>query len=90
VRTLGALAVGVLLLAVVASGIAVVWARHQDRAAFVQLSKLQSQRDTLNVEFGRLELEQATWASPSRIEQIARGQLGMISPPAASVEMIHE
>jgi cell division protein FtsL len=89
-RTLGALAVGVLLLAVVASGIAVVWARHQDRAAFVQLSKLQNQRDALNVEFGRLELEQATWASPSRIEQIARGQLGMISPPAASVEMIHE
>jgi cell division protein FtsL len=90
VKRLGALAVGVLLLAVVASGIAVVWARHQDRAAFVQLSNLQNQRDALNVEFGRLELEQATWASPSRIEQIARGQLGMISPPAASVEMIRE
>jgi len=89
-KTLGALATGVLLLAVVASGIAVEWARHQDRAAFVQLSNLQNQRDALNVEFGRLELEQATWASPSRIEQIARGQLGMISPPAASVEMIHE
>jgi cell division protein FtsL len=89
-KTLGALAVGVLLLAVIASGVAVVWARHQDRAAFVQLSKLQNQRDALNVEFGRLELEQATWASPSRIEQIARGQLGMISPPAASEEMIHE
>jgi cell division protein FtsL len=82
--------VGVLLLAVIASGIAVVWARHQDRAAFVELSKLQNQRDALNVEFGRLELEQATWASPSRIETIARGQLGMISPPPASVEMIHE
>ncbi|MBN8735775.1 MAG: cell division protein FtsL [Xanthomonadales bacterium] len=89
-RVVGILAVGVLLLAVIASGIAVVWARHQDRAAFVALSKLQNQRDALNVEFGRLELEQATWASPSRIEQIARGQLGMISPPAASVEMIRE
>ena len=89
-KTLGALAVGVLLLAVVASSIAGVWARHQDRAAVVPVSKLQNQRDALNVEFGRLELEQATLASPSRIEQIARGQLGMISPPAASVEMIHE
>ena len=89
-KAAGALAVGVLLLAVVASGIAVVWARHQDRTAFVELSKLQNQRDALNVEFGRLELEQATWASPSRIETIARGQLGMISPPPASVEMIHE
>jgi cell division protein FtsL len=90
VKAIGALAVGVLLLAVVASGIAVVWARHQDRVAFVDLSKRQNQRDALNVEFGRLELEQATWASPSRIESIARGQFGMLSPPAASVEMIHE
>jgi cell division protein FtsL len=90
VKAVGALAVGVLLLAVVASGIAVVWARHQDRAAFVELSNLQNQRDALNVEFGRLELEQATWASPSRIENIARAQLGMISPPPASVEMIRE
>lgn len=89
-RVIGALAVGVLLLAVVASGIAVVWARHQDRAAFVDLSNLQNQRDALNVDFGRLELEQATWASPSRIENVARSQLGMISPPPASVEMIRE
>lgn len=89
-KAIGVLAVGVLLLAVVASGVAVVWARHQDRTAFVQLSRLQNQRDALNVEFGRLELEQATWASPSRIEQIARGKLGMISPPSSSVEMIHE
>lgn len=89
-RVVGALALGVLLLAVVASGIAVVWARHQDRTAFVQLSRLQNQRDALNVEFGRLELEQATWASPSRIETIARARLGMISPPPASVEMIRE
>lgn len=86
----GLLALGVLLLAVVATGVAIVWARHQDRVAFVELSKLQNERDALNVDFGRLELEQATWASPSRIEQIARGQLGMISPPASSVEMIHE
>jgi cell division protein FtsL len=89
-KVIGMLAVGVLLLAVVASGVAVVWARHQDRVAFVDLSKLQNQRDALNVEFGRLELEQATWASPSRIEAIARGQLGMMSPPASSVEMIRE
>lgn len=89
-KMVGVLAIGVLLLAVVASGIGVVWARQQDRVAFVELSKLQNRRDALNVEFGRLELEQATWASPSRIEQIARGQLGMISPPPASVEMIRE
>ncbi|HEX7326136.1 MAG TPA: cell division protein FtsL [Rhodanobacteraceae bacterium] len=89
-KAVGVLAVGVLLLAVVVSGVAVVWARHQDRVAFMELSSLQNRRDALNVQFGRLELEQATWASPARIEQIARGQLGMVSPPASSVEMIRE
>ena len=89
-KTLGLIANGLLLLAVVASGIAVVWARHQDRVAFMQLTQLQAQRDALNVEFGKFELEQATWASPSRIEQIARAQLGMISPPSSSVEMIRQ
>lgn len=89
-KAIAVLAVGILLLAVVVTGIAVVWARHQDRVAFIELSKLQNQRDALNVEFGRLELEQATWASPSRIEAIARGQFGMMSPPPGSVEMIRE
>ncbi len=89
-KAVSVLAVGVLLLAVVASGVAVAWARHQNRVDFIELSRLQARRDALNVTFGRLELEQATWASPARIEAIARGRLGMVSPPASSVEMIRE
>ncbi len=34
-------------------------------------------RDEMNFEYGRLQLEQSTWAEPNRIEQVARGQLGM-------------
>lgn len=89
-KAVGALAFAVLLLAVVASAIAVVWARHQGRVAFVHLTQLQNQRDALNVEYGRLELEQATWAAPGRIEQIARSQLGMIDPAPAQVGLIRQ
>lgn len=89
-KAVGVLAFAVLLLAVMASAIAVVWARHQGRVSFVELTQLQNQRDVLNVEFGRLELEQATWAAPGRVEQIARGQLGMITPAPAQVEMIRQ
>jgi cell division protein FtsL len=89
-KVVGALAFAVLLLAVVASAIAVVWARHQGRVAFVQLTQLQNQRDALNVDYGRLELEQATWAAPGRIEQIARSQLGMIDPAPDQVELIRQ
>ena len=89
-KAVGALAFFVLLLAVMASAIGVVWARHQGRVSFVELTQLQNQRDALNVDFGRLELEQATWAAPGRIEQIARGQLGMITPAAAQTELMRQ
>lgn len=76
----------ILLLAVIASAIGVVYARQQSRLQFVELSRLGVERDDLNFEFGRLQLEQATWADNNRIDQVAREKLGMIAPlPAATV-----
>jgi cell division protein FtsL len=74
------LAILVLLLATVATAIGVVHARHEGRLAFIELTRLVDERDDLEIEFGRLQLEQATWADNNRIEQIARGTLGMVSP----------
>ena len=70
----------VLLAAVIVSAIGVVYARQQNRILFGELTHLTMQQDELNTEFGRLELEQATWAEPNRIEQVARGQLGTVTP----------
>jgi cell division protein FtsL len=87
-KPIGAIALLVLLLAVLASAIAVVWARQESRTLFVQLTQLQGERDALNVDFGRLELEQATWAEPGRIESLARQKLGMIAPTPADTRLI--
>ena len=70
----------VLALAVIASALGVVWARHQHRQAYIALSTLETQRDELNIEFGRLQLEQATWSEANRIEQVAGTRLGMKFP----------
>ena len=78
----------ILLGSVIASAIGVVYSIQQSRELFVELTKLGNERDDLNFEFGRLELEQATWAENNRIEQIARGRLGMISPDPAQVVVI--
>lgn len=78
----------ILLLAVLASAIGVVWTRHESRVLFVQLTRLQSERDELNVDFGRLELEQATWADPARVDAVARGQLGMVAPTPANTRLL--
>jgi cell division protein FtsL len=71
-----------LVLANVATAIAVVYARHEHRQLFGALDKLQRERDELNIEFGRLQLEQATWAESNRIDQVARDRLGMAFPSA--------
>ena len=74
-----------LVAAVIASAVGVVYARHESRRHFVELNQLTNERDGLNFEFGRLQLEQATWAENNRIEQIARGRLGMVSPGPAEM-----
>ncbi len=70
----------VLVLAVVASAIAVTWTRHQHRQAYIMLSSLEQQRDELNIEFGRLQLEQATWSEANHVEQVSATRLGMAFP----------
>ena len=72
----------VLIVANVASAIAVVYARHEHRQLFIAFKQLVRERDELNIDFGRLQLEQATWAESNRIDQVARNKLGMVFPQA--------
>ena len=77
-----------LLVADVASAIGVVYARHEHRQLFVALDRLTHARDELNIDFGRLQLEQATWAESNRVDQIARTKLGMKFPEGAEIELV--
>ena len=87
-KAIGALASFALLLAAIVSAIGVVWTRHESRVLFVQLTSLQNQRDDLNIEYGRLELEQATYAEPRRIDDEARQQLGMLNPRPQDIRLL--
>ena len=69
-----------LVLANIATALLIVRDRHEHRQAFVALTRLEKARDTLNIEFGRLQLEQATWAESNRVDQVARVQLNMVFP----------
>jgi cell division protein FtsL len=82
------LLVAFLVLANVATAIGVVFARHEHRQLFIRLSKLEKTRDELNIEFGRLQLEQATWAESNRIDQVARTRLGMKFPETGEIVVV--
>lgn len=69
--------IALLLVANVISALAVVRARHGNRTEFVELQQLEARRDALEVEWGKLQLEQSAWATHGRIEKVAREELGM-------------
>ncbi|HEX7732030.1 MAG TPA: cell division protein FtsL [Rhodanobacter sp.] len=85
---MGALCLLTLLVAVLASALGVVWTRHESRVLFVSLTALQNQRDELNIEYGKLELEQATYAEPRRIDDEARQKLGMVDPRPQDIRLL--
>lgn len=77
-----------LLVAVVISGIAVVYVRHQHRLTFIALTDAQLQRDQLNIEWRQLLLEESTWSVHHLIEKKAREKLDMITPSPADMMIL--
>lgn len=79
-----------LALAAVASGVWVIRAKHQARQLFIELEELNREHDRLQVDWGRLQLEQSTWANHPRIEAFARERLQMDTPHEGDVHMLAE
>ena len=74
--------------AVLASAVTAVYARHEARNLFVELEHLNSQRDMLDIDWGRLRIEQSTWATHARVEALAREELHMRIPRASEIVVV--
>ena len=70
----------VLAFAVMISALAVVRTKHENRALVSELEQLRKQHERLEMEWAQLQLEEATLGQHSRVEKIAREQLGMTEP----------
>ncbi|HBE91269.1 MAG TPA: cell division protein FtsL [Gammaproteobacteria bacterium] len=70
----------ILYLLVIVSALALVYTRVATRHNYLDLQAHQQERDRLNVEWGRLLLQEARYAEPRYIEKRAREQLGMRVP----------
>jgi cell division protein FtsL len=66
-----------MLALVVASSLALVAAQHQARKLYNELQVEQASAKRFEEEIVRLQIEQSSWSTPTRIERIAREQLGM-------------
>lgn len=70
----------VLLFIAIACALSVVTTQYKGRKLYIEMEKEKRLEKQLNVEWGRLQLEQATWAAHARVEQVATTRLNMMQP----------
>ncbi len=87
-RLLAWVNVGVVSL-VLLSSFAVIHSTHTCRELYTRLQALEAQQWRLQEDYGRLLLEESTWASHYRIEKVARGELGMAEPDLGQYRVVH-
>jgi len=66
-----------LLLALLASCVFLVRVSYDARQLFTEIDKVQAEERQLESDFERLKAEKQSQATPSRVEAVARSQLGM-------------
>ena len=74
--------------AILLSTFAVIHSTHACRTLYAQMQVLESAQWYLQEDYGRLLLEQSTWASHHRVEKVARAELGMDSPDLAHFRVL--
>lgn len=77
-----------LAFAVLVSALASVYAKHLSRKKFVELQGLIAERDQLEMDWGRLQIEQSTQANHARVESLARDRLDMRTPGKDDVKLV--
>lgn len=70
----------VLLMALIASAISVIYMTNESRQLNSQLQEAQAIQQQLNTQWGQLLLEKSSWQSQSRVAEIAANSLQMVAP----------
>lgn len=77
-----------LLALVVLSALALITSQHQSRKLYSELQVEQAAAKRFEEEIARLQVEQSSWSTPSRIEKVARERLGMHVPDASRIRVL--
>lgn len=78
----------VVAVAVVVSGLLIVTAEHKSRQLFREHEELKREEARLQIDWGRLQLEQSTWATHARIESLASERLELVVPDEDQVVIV--
>lgn len=65
-----------------------IYSKHRARELFLELERLNRQRDELEIDWGRLQLEQSAWSTHAFVESVATQKLKMTTPRPAEIEVV--
>ena len=77
-----------LLGAVIVSSVAVVYVKHRSRDLFVELQRLERERDAMQTRWTMLRLETTAWATHERVERLAAKKLTMTYPDSQNTVLL--
>ncbi|MBW5802370.1 cell division protein FtsL [Coxiella endosymbiont of Ornithodoros amblus] len=78
-----------LVIALLCSAFGVVYFKDLNRRLFIQYQTLQREKAEELIQWEKLLLEQTTWSTQSRVQRIAKQQLGMQLPSAKEVILVN-
>lgn len=70
------------------SALQLVATRAENRRLFIELQDLRKQRDEIDREWSQLLLEQGTWGTDNRIEELARAKLKLTTPNVTQIRRV--
>jgi len=74
--------------AVLGASAGAIYAKYRARELFVELERLNSTRDDLDAEWGRLQLEQSAWSNYGYVERVASERLHMVIPESRDIQIL--
>ena len=77
-----------LAVSVVGSAILLIGAEHDARQLFIDLEELNREHDRLQIDWGRLQIEQSTYATHARIESLVRERLRLGAPQPEQIVVV--
>lgn len=77
-----------LIMAILVSAFSIVYVKDLNRRFFIQNQLLDNVRDQIQVDWGKLLLEQGAWSTQSRIQEVAQSTLNMRVPKAEEIVLI--
>ena len=84
----GVIWMALLVLALIGSGIGVAYAKFLSRSLFMDLQQVRVERDHVDMEWGRLQLELATSGALGRVVRIAGDRLQMAPPTPEQIVVV--